>query len=125
MITFPRTVQVWAFAKPIDLRKSYNGLWGLIKEELHRDPMSGDLFLFSNRRRKGCKVLLWDGTGICIMMKRLERGQFAALWSADGQAVKMTATELALFIEGSAYVGRHALSPEAISTAQLAPADRL
>ena len=123
MITLPRTVRVWAYGKPTDLRKGYNGLVGLVEKELGRDPMSGDLFLFVSGRRRGCKVLLWDGTGLCIFMKRLERGRFADLWR-DGATVKLTSSELALFIEGCALVGRQALSPTEITSKSLAVFDR-
>ena len=54
----------------VDLRKGYDGLFGLVKQGLGRDPLSGDLFLFVNARRKGCKVLVWDCTGLCISQKR-------------------------------------------------------
>lgn len=54
------TVRVWAYPHPADLRKSYNGLYGLVTQGLGRDPLSGDLFLFVNRRRTTCKVLLWN-----------------------------------------------------------------
>ena len=84
MITLPRTVRVWAHRAPVDLRKGYNGLVGIVKQRLRRDVLDGDLFLFVNRRRTGCKVLVWDGTGLCIFMKRLERGRFAELWR-DGE----------------------------------------
>jgi transposase len=114
---------VWAYGKPTDLRKGYNGLVGLVENELGRDPMSGDLFLFVSGRRRGCKVLLWDGTGLCIFMKRLERGRFADLWRG-GAPVRLTSSELALFIEGCALVGRHALSPTEITTKSLAVTDR-
>ena len=124
MITLPRTVKVWAYGKPTDLRKGYNGLVGLVEKELGRDPMSGDLFLFVSGRRRGCKVLVWDGTGLCIFMKRLERGRFADLWRRDGAPVRLTSSELALFIEGCALVGRHALSPAEITSKSLAVSDR-
>ncbi len=74
-----RAVRVFAYPAPVDLRKGYDGLYGLVKQGLSRDPLSGDLFLFSNRRRRGCKVLVWDGTGLCIFQKRLEGGCFASL----------------------------------------------
>jgi hypothetical protein len=61
MITLPRTIEVWAYGRPTDLRKGYNGLWGVVKNELKRDPLGGGLFLFVNVKRTGCKVLLWDG----------------------------------------------------------------
>jgi transposase len=124
LITLPRTVRVWAFGKATDLRKGYNGLVGLVEKELGRDPMSGDLFLFVSGRRRGCKVLLWDGTGLCIFMKRLERGRFADLWRRDGAPVRLTSSELALFIEGCALVGRQALSPTEITSKSLAVSDR-
>ena len=57
---------------------------------------------------------MWDGTGLCIFQKRLLRGAFAKLWRDDGQVLRLTASELALFIEGCTLVGKHALSPIAI-----------
>ncbi len=116
MIGIPRTVRVWAYPRPADLRKGYNGLFGLVMQGLKRDPMSGDVFVFVNRRRTGCKVLLWDGTGLCIFMKRLEQGRFAALWrDGDTGGLALTPAELALFIEGCDLVGRQPLSPAEIS----------
>lgn len=109
-----RAVRVYAYPEPVDLRKGYDGLFGLVKQGLGRDPLSGELFLFVNARRKGCKVLVWDGTGLCIFQKRLERGCFAKLWRDDGQIVKLTQSELALFIEGCTLLDRRSLSPLAI-----------
>jgi len=114
-----RAVRVYAYPEPIDLRKGYDGLFGLVKQRLGRDPLSGDLFLFVSKRRKGCKVLVWDGTGLCIFQKRLERGTFAAPWREDGVAVRMTASELALFIEGCQLIGRRELSPSIVTPAPL------
>jgi len=109
-----RAVRVFAYPEPVDLRKGYDGLFGLIKQGLERDPLGGDLYLFVNLRRTGCKVLVWDGTGLCIFQKRLERGRFASPWREDGHIVRMTSSELALFIEGCELVGRRALSPAAV-----------
>jgi transposase len=117
---------VWAYGRPTDLRKGYNGLVGIVEGELRADVMGGELYLFVNIRRTGCKVLLWDGTGLCIFMKKLERGRFADLWSAgDGKPVRLTSSELALFIEGCALVGKKALSPPAILRNELAASDRV
>ncbi len=116
-----RAVNVFAYPAPVDLRKGYNGLYGLVQTGLQRDPMSGELFLFVNQARKLCKVLVWDGTGLCIFQKRLERATFAKLWRDDGQVVRLTASELALFIEGCTLVGKHALSPVEIVRKPLAP----
>jgi len=111
MILATSRARVYAYPEPVDLRKGYDGLFGLVKQGLGRDPMSGDLFLFVNARRKGCKVLVWDGTGLCIFQKRLERGCFASPWRDDGEVVRFTSSELALFIEGCGLVGRRSLSP--------------
>lgn len=115
-----RAVRVFAYPAPVDLRKGYDGLYGLVKQGLDRDPLSGDLFLFSNRRRRGCKVLVWDGTGLCIFQKRLERGCFASLFRDDGKPVQLTSSELALYIEGCELVGRRVLSPDAVTPIALA-----
>ena len=121
MIGTSRSVRVWARPRPTDLRKGYNGLFSLVRQELERDPLSGDLFLFVNRRRTGCKVLLWDGTGLCIFMKRLEKGRFASLWrDGESETLQLTATELSLFVEGCTLVGRRLLSPKAIEVKGLA-----
>jgi transposase len=116
-----RSVRVFARPTPTDLRKGYDGLYGLVKQALGHDPLSGDLFLFVNRDRTGCKVLVWDGTGLCIFQKRLERGRFAALWRDDGAALQLTTSELALFIEGCELVGKRSLSPDAVRPIVLAP----
>jgi len=114
ILTPSRAVRVFAFPAPADLRNGYNGLFGLVQNSLKADPMCGDLFLFVNESRKLCKVLVWDGTGLCIFQKRLERGCFAKLWRDDGQVVKLTQSELALFIEGCTLIDRRSLSPVAI-----------
>ena len=115
-----RAVRVFAYPAPVDLRKGYDGLYGLVKQGLNRDPLSGKLFLFSNRRRRGCKVLVWDGTGLCIFQKRLERGCFASLFRDDGRPVQLTSSELALYIEGCELVGRRSLSPGVVKPIALA-----
>ena len=95
------------------MRKGFDGLAAVVTQQLGRDPLSGDVFLFVNRTRKRAKVLLWDGTGLCIYAKRLEKGRFACLWrDREGDTVRLTMSELALFIEGSALVGRVKLSPD-------------
>jgi transposase len=114
ILTPSRAVRVFAYPAAADLRKGYDGLYGLVQSGLKADPMSGDLFLFVNESRKLCKVLLWDGTGLCIFQKRLERGCFAKLWRDDGQVVRLTQSELALFIEGCTLLDRRSLSPIAI-----------
>ena len=115
MILAPsRAVRVFAYPAPVDLRKGYDGLYGLVEQGLKRDPMTGDLFLFVNESRKLCKVLVWDGSGLCIFHKRLAKGTFAKLWRDDEQVVRLTQSELALFIEGCTLLDRRSLSPIAM-----------
>ncbi len=112
MIGSTRQVAVYAYGEPVDMRKGYDGLSALVTLGLKRDPLSGDLYLFVNRTRKRTKVLMWDGTGLCIYSKRLEEGRFASLWRKEKAAtLTLTMSELQLFLEGSALVGRVALSP--------------
>ena len=68
--------RVYAFAAPVDMRKGYDGLSAVVRESLGRDPLRGDLYLFVSRNRIRAKVLLWDGTGLCVYAKRLEQGRF-------------------------------------------------
>lgn len=104
-------MRVFAYPAPVDLRKGYDGLYGLVEQGLKQDPMSGDLFLFVNDSRKLCKVLVWDGSGLCIFQKRLAKGTFAKLWRDDDQVLRLTQSELSLFIEGSTILDRRSLSP--------------
>lgn len=113
MIGSTRNLAVWACPEPIDLRNGYDGLAAMVSGKLRCDPLSGDCFLFVNRTRTRAKVLLWDGTGLCIYQKRLEEGRFASLWRRErGGVVELTMSELALFLEGSRAMERVKLSPE-------------
>ena len=71
MIGSTRNLHVFAYSSPADLRKGFDGLYGIVMSELQRDPLDGDCFLFVNRTRSRAKVLLWDGTGLCIYMNQL------------------------------------------------------
>ena len=116
-----RAVRVFAYGSPVDMRKGFEGLSALVRLRMSHDPLSGDLYLFVNRHRKRAKVLLWDGTGLCLYAKRLERGRFAALWKGEGgAALSLTITELQLFLEGSALVGKIALTPPPLLRKDLA-----
>jgi transposase len=104
-----RSVRVYAYTQPADMRKGFDGLFGLVQQRLERDPLSGDVFLFVSGNRRRVKVLMWDGTGLCLYAKRLEKGHFAQVW---GDApLELTMAELQLFLEGSALVGKVRVSP--------------
>jgi transposase len=119
MIGSTRTLRVWAYAAPADLRKGFDGLAGLVTTQLCQDPLGGDCFLFVNRARTRAKVLLWDGTGLCVYHKRLEQGRFAALWApgagARDAARTLTLSELTLFLEGCTLLTRTALAPTVVT----------
>lgn len=96
------------------MRKSFDTLAAVIKERLLLEPLGGAYFAFIGKDRRRCKVLHWDGTGLCLFSKRLEKGRFVAPWeAADAQTgtVKLTVSELLLLLEGSEWVGRVSLSP--------------
>jgi transposase len=120
VIGVPRGVSVYAYAKPCDMRKSFNTLAALITEELKHDVLTGDLYLFVGRDLKRAKVLYFDGTGLCLFSKRLEKGKFSALWKrARADSLELTLSELGLFIEGSEALGRLPLSPPLLRKADL------
>ncbi len=109
MIGSTRSLRVFAFGSPADMRKGFDGLYGLVKDRLAADPLSGDMYLFVSSNRKRAKVLMWDGTGLCLYAKRLEKGRFAQLWGDP--PIELTVAELQLFLEGSGLVGKVRVSP--------------
>ncbi len=122
MIGLSRRVRVFAYTRPVDMRKQYDGLYALVVAELNADPLSGDLFLFTNLRRTRAKVLLWDGTGLCLYQKRLEYGRSASLGHrAEQETIELTLSELALFLEGSTLAGAFRLSPPTTRPQVLTP----
>jgi transposase len=119
MIAAWRAGRVFACAAPTDLRKGFDGLAGLVCQQLGREATSGDLYLFVSRDRVRAKVLFWDGTGLCVYAKRLEQGRFAALWGRVREGhVELSAAELALFLEGCREVGKRPLSPPPVDLAR-------
>ena len=118
MIGLPRGLSVFVRDEPTDMRKSFNTLSAVVEHDMKRELLEGDLFLFVSRDRKRAKVLYFDGTGLCLLAKRLERGRFGAPWKQRRK--EMTLSELALFIEGSEAV-RKPLSPPLLRRASLVP----
>lgn len=114
-------VKVYAYCEAVDMRKGIEGLSGLVRETMKDDPLSGALFLFINRRRDLAKVLYFDGTGMCLLCKRLEKGNFVALWKlAARSTIPLTRTELELFLQGSHFVARFQLAPAELTDKDLA-----
>jgi transposase len=112
MIGSTRSVRVWVHEAPTDMRKSFDTLGALVRGPMSRDLLSGDIFLFVGKTKKRAKAIYWDGTGLCVFAKRLEKGRFYAPWERRrNEVIVWTTSELALFLEGSDVVGRVALSP--------------
>jgi transposase len=99
MFGLTSAVRVYLATQPADMRKSFDGLATLTTHALGLDPLSGHLFVFSNRRRDRIKVLYWDRDGLAVWAKRLERGTFRIPAAADGR-VEMTAADLAALLAG-------------------------
>jgi len=99
MIPVPTSARVWLAAGHTDMRKGFNGLAVLAQEILKRNPFSGHLFVFRGRRGGLIKVLWWDGQGLCLFAKRLEKGRFVWPSAADGRVV-ITPAQLSMLLEG-------------------------
>jgi transposase len=112
-------LRVFAHREPIDMRKSYNGLSALVRDAFGQELLDGDVFLFVGKNRRRAKALFWDGTGLCIYQKRLEKGRFANLRervaSGNTSTLALSMSELALFFEGSEFIGNKSLSPGAFA----------
>lgn len=103
MLSFAPNIRIFLYAQPTDMRKSFDGLCGLVRGVLQADPLDGSLFLFVNRRGDRIKALWWDRDGLALFYKRLESGTFETLWSdGDATAVELDTTTLAMLLSGVA-----------------------
>lgn len=101
MLTLGSSVRVFLALGATDLRRSFDGLSGRVREVLRQEPLSGDWFVFCNRSRNRIRILYFDGSGLWVFAKRLEQGTFA--WpsdSSDRQTMELTAQELSLLLAG-------------------------
>src|SRR5476651_1625544 len=83
MLAFPAAIRIFVAVRPVDMRKSFNGLWAAVTEQLKEDPKNGAVYCFINRERTRLKLLYWDGTGVWVLAKRLEQGRFSWTATAD------------------------------------------
>jgi transposase len=93
--------KIYVGVEAIDMRKGYEGLFGRVRDHLGEDPLSGHLFLFANRDKTRIKALFWDGSGLWVCAKRLEKGRFG--WpatKAGERTVRMRPEELAMLVNG-------------------------
>ncbi|MBD2575543.1 MULTISPECIES: IS66 family insertion sequence element accessory protein TnpB [Oscillatoriales] len=101
MLGFTGALKVYVALEPADMRKSFNGLFALTRNTLGEDPRGGALFLFTNRSRNRLKILYWDGSGLWVMAKRLEKGSFAWPKGAPGEVKRQLNPEtLVLLLNG-------------------------
>lgn len=101
MLTLTPNVRIYLHARPTDMRKSFDGLTGLVRSVFRADPLDGSLFLFINRRGDRLKMLWWDQDGLALFYKRLESGTFEIIRPADdADTVEIDATQLAMLLGG-------------------------
>jgi transposase len=99
MMHLPPGTRVYLCCRPTDMRKGFDGLAAQVSNILHADPYSGHLFVFRGKRGDYVKILYWDGSGLCLFAKRLEKSRFVWPPIVD-DCMHMTAAQLALLIEG-------------------------
>ncbi len=100
MISLATNTRIFVYSDPADMRKSFNGLSGIVKQHFDVDLFSGHLFVFFNRRRDFVKILLWDHDGLALWSKRLERGTFEMFTTnADGN-FEIDQAELMMMLKG-------------------------
>ena len=101
MFGFGPATRIYLAAGATDMRKGFEGLYGLARDRLQCEPLSGHVFVFANARRNRLKLLFWDGSGLWVCAKRLEKGRFRWPEATDGQTkVVLTQEELALLVGG-------------------------
>jgi len=102
MFSFSASLRIFAGIEPVDMRKSFNGLFAIVKNHLRRNPLDGAVYLFANKRRTLVKMIYWDGTGIWILSKRLEKGTFwwPAAGSEDSSDLAIAPESLSMILSG-------------------------
>jgi transposase len=102
MFTLPSSVRIFVATEPTDLRKSFDGLSAAVEHALGKDPLSGHLFVFFNKRKTQVRCLFWDRTGYCVLAKRLAKGRFrfTEQLEAGSTLVELESVELSLILEG-------------------------
>jgi transposase len=102
MIALNRRTKIFVCKQPTSMSLSYDGLFQKVKRVLKRDPFSGHLFLFVNRRRNACKALYYDSTGLVILGKRMERNRlFSQINPRYSRELMLTESEFGLYFEGA------------------------
>jgi transposase len=111
MLAFPAAIRIYVATRPVDMRKSFNGLWSAVAEQLQEDPKNGALFCFINGERTRLKLLYWDGTGVWVLAKRLERGRFSWPKATDDRSKLALAPEALALLVGGVELKHGSLKP--------------
>jgi transposase len=90
--------RILAYRHPVDMRKSFDGLVALVQNTLRDDPLSGCMYIFTNRRRTLLKAIYWDRTGFCLFAKRLERARFTL--PGDAETFELSERAFRLLLDG-------------------------
>ena len=99
MIALPSHTKIWIAAGVTDLRRGFTGLSALVQTKLEQNPLSGQVFIFRGRRGDLVKLIWFDGDGLCLLQKRLERGRFVWPQATEG-SVSLTRAQLSMLLEG-------------------------
>lgn len=99
MIGLPSSTRIWLAAGVTDMRRGFDGLAAIVQEKLAADPFTGHVFVFRSRRGDLVKLLWWDGDGLCLFAKRLERGRFIWPKASEG-SIHLSAAQLSMLLEG-------------------------
>lgn len=100
MLSFTGGLKVFVALEACDMRKGFNGLEALVTQRLGEDLRQGALFVFTNRRHTRLKIIYWDGTGLWLLIKRLEKGTFSWPRRVEGVKLKLAPEALAMLTDG-------------------------
>lgn len=100
MIALPTHTDIFLFSQPTDMRKSFCGLAGIVRDKLGREPNDGSLFVFINRNQDKLKALYWDHDGLALWYKRLESGTFERIAGDGKSSIQIDAAQLAMLLGG-------------------------
>ena len=102
MISLSKAGRYYFYHRGADMRKGFDSLCGLVRQEFRQDPLSGDVFVFINSRRTHIKLLQWQGDGFAIFYKRLERGTYELPKNRSSSTAELSYQQLILISEGIA-----------------------
>ncbi len=103
MLGFSANLHYYQCCGPTDMRNGFDGLAGIVRNNLGKDPVSGDIFIFLNKPRTHIKLLYWDGDGFALFYKRLEKGRYQRCTAVNGPSKEIKREELMMLLEGLSF----------------------